>query len=1220
MMKLVTMFLVWSLSVEKKSRKFISAFLLSIIWCSPSWSAPYSASELFANETSREKDLRGIRDQEIRQIQLTLKRKTEVRYQAELYFRLAEIYLEHYRSAFILEGRAFEKRLARNLKDKKIDRSYSKPFMKKGISACEKILSLKIPFNKIDRVHYFLAFYAQESGNQKKAKYHFSQIISKYPKSVFVAEAYRSLGEMEFNKNRYRAAQVYYEKSIQMGNAETRPGSYHKLAWSYYRQKRYRDAINMMKKAISEAQKSKEKYLSLKEEGMRDMAIFMVEGGSVKEAVVYFEKVSGDPKALSKTLESLGAQFERTGRKKKAVAVYQAIIDAKPTPEAVFRARTRMIDLKIQKSQYTSAAKDIQKLKGSSEFADGFTKTAYLNVKAQTRRVATESHEAFREVRKKKGSKSKARLLLQRAELYYQTYLNVFLKDRDPRSESNEIKMYLADVKRLQGKVDDASSLYKDVLEAGDDRYSKEAGNLWVTSLDQSVQRYALQKSKKKKKLKGKTPSAIESEFVKASDTLNKNTPGSKEALEAGLKSAQILAGYSDTRKAGLNRARTIAKRYPQSSQGLIAAQLWGQILREDVPVLNQNNADQFEERVENLQEGLNEIGSIDELIQNDRKNNKSKLMAWLKDTEKELKIGSIELNEKRKDYHKAAKGYEVYAAENKGKEAEKGYQNALYNYNLAGEVSESERVIRQWMNRFPKSNKAKSAFRSLATEYLINGNFDQSADLFHQISVQQRDPSAQRTSYRIYEGLGKKADEMKQLELYLAAYKTRSDRAFVHRRLAALYEEQGNDENAKYHYEQCRKIKLSVRVECLARLGDLYLRLSNEKAAKINYQRAADVRKTGSPFVGYARYQLALLKEKTGVFSPLTLPEKKLQQGLSKRLQFFNPLSKAYGKAVEAGGPWGMAALHRLALWTLNFANEVDKISPPKGATAAQIQTMRKTLSAVSKPLRQQALSTLKQAFEQANRKEILSGVNLEVADQLADRRYRGGLRAQGPFIEMRLTGPRENRESLSQVRTELRKKPRDSFLWIRYGNALLLQGQPKLAILAYDQALGIEKKNARALNNKAVALHSYSKRWDYLLESQSLLKMAYRTNSRNEDVHFNLGTLYNEYRLFKPSLNFWKKAVKETQDRDHYLGFAVALQGNGKLGPAIVYFKKAVKEGLDEDSFGYGFHYAVRESLKGKEGAQKCESITSDIETKNLLEKESVKRLEMSCHRWRK
>src|SRR6478736_8147997 len=86
------------------------------------WAAtPYSETELRTLESPDEAKIRAIRNEEITQLRITLGRHAPAKRRADLYLRLAEIYLESYRAEYLLEGRAYEKRLEKGQSEKSID-------------------------------------------------------------------------------------------------------------------------------------------------------------------------------------------------------------------------------------------------------------------------------------------------------------------------------------------------------------------------------------------------------------------------------------------------------------------------------------------------------------------------------------------------------------------------------------------------------------------------------------------------------------------------------------------------------------------------------------------------------------------------------------------------------------------------------------------------------------------------------------------------------------------------------------------------------------------------------------------------------------------------------------------------------------------------------------------------------------------------------------------
>src|SRR6185437_2257584 len=142
MMNSVTMCLASSPSVRTMASKYFTLALAfaALGFATPSvqaaqaqaqgqgrWArSAYSEEELRSFEHSDETQIRQLREQEINELRIALGRRPGVHRRADLYLRLAEIYLEAYHTEFLLEGRAHEARLASGKRDAVIDRAHSR--------------------------------------------------------------------------------------------------------------------------------------------------------------------------------------------------------------------------------------------------------------------------------------------------------------------------------------------------------------------------------------------------------------------------------------------------------------------------------------------------------------------------------------------------------------------------------------------------------------------------------------------------------------------------------------------------------------------------------------------------------------------------------------------------------------------------------------------------------------------------------------------------------------------------------------------------------------------------------------------------------------------------------------------------------------------------------------------------------------------------------------
>ncbi len=1219
--------------------------------------APYTEREMRAAEVGDESKIRQIREEEITQIRIALGRRAAANRRADLYFRLAEIYIEAYRSEYILEGRVHDRRLERGEEDKFIDHSHSQPFLNAGVKACNEIISYKIPFAKLDQVYYFLGFNHSELGDRSRGTKYFEYLTQHFPSSPFVVEAYKELGNAAYDQANYRKAQGYYEQALRAASgksahADSLPHIHHRLAWCYYRTKQFDRAVETMKQAVTSAQGSGEKYLSLHEEALRDMAMFMTETGQVEQAIRYFSQVVNDKQYYPKLLEKLGKQYERNVEPAKATQVYESLLKTNPESESAFRVLVKLVDLDLRRGRFTEALTRIAQVKVPTG-GEHETQVASQNLRAMIRRTATEHHEKFR--------RTGNRPSLGVAESYYTTYLDTFLSLDDSRRETPEIQMYLAEVKRELGKDREASQLYRKVLESKDKRYAKEAGALWTSSLSESIRKTA-QSTKTPAGAKAAEPSALEVEFIEAADRLQEALGETNEGREAALRAAQVQAGYKDTKKTAIKRIKKIIDKWPRTAQALTAAQLWLQLEAEGDP--------------DDLKSVIKELRKNDTLLAFDQESG-GKLKAQLADQDTRLKISVIDREEKNHDFDDAGKNYESFANDSQGKDlAEKAYANAVTSYLKAGgsDAAEGiERVAGSWLKRYPKSARVSEALRGAATQFLVTGQFEPAARIFDKLGREASDADSLETAAKIFDGIGETGKAQQARSAHLQAFPSSPRRSGVALDLARSLDSSRQDAPAVTAYRTCMSAgDGQAAAECGARLGDLYMRNQEVPQAKAAYREvsanrgtasrpekrkakrkkgkakqveppavassAGAVKGVSSPFVGYARFKLAELLEQEAKFERMELPEERLKKGLNQRMEFLEPLSRAYLSAVDAGGPWAVAALDRLAGWAMGFADEVDNISPPHAAEGEAINRFHKSLQQVSSPLRKRAITTWAEAYAKALSAESLSPVLPAMSDRLADalgidaKGSNVPARAQGFRGRLRLAGvPADGGQdgrstSFKKTRDRLSKSVQDTQAWVDYGNLLWGDGRPGLARIAYERALSLNARSPAALNNHAVVVLSTEgeEAWLAAAEANQFFLDALKIEEFFLAAKMNRAALLSYYRLFSKARPIWDqiliKVVGTDAAQDAHDGLGIVLQGMGQQRLAETEFMKATEAGARKSRFALLYHEAARIATQtGLTGAEQCLSKLSDIDSTAIagFEKSSVEHLKNLCSR---
>lgn len=1214
--------------IERGSRIRLAAALAVAVqaYSGLLWAAPYSDSEVASVMSQDEKKIQELRNQEVNQLRIALGRRLPSARRADLYLRLAELYIEAYRFEFLFEGRAHERRLESDKPDKFIDRARSRPHLQSAIRACKDIVAFNIPYSKLDQVYYFLGYNYGELGEVKESVRYFKELIKRFPEGSFAGEAYRELGEYAFETRGYSDARLYLEVAAKRAQPRSLSRIQHKLAWSYYRTRDYNRAVDMMKQAVTSAASGQEKLVSVREEALRDLAIFMTETGRVEEALDYFQKSVGERNFYPRILESLGKQYERNVEPIKATQVYESLLKTHPDEEAAFRVRVKLVDLDLRRGRTTDALGRVQNAKifhGSS--GEDETRASAKSLRSMLRRTATENHGDFR----KKGSR--ASLVV--AEDFYSAYLNLFLSKEDPLRETPEIQMYLADVKRELGKSSEASKLYRGVVESQDKRYAKEAGALWTASLADSIRKDTA-RGQADASGKKSAPTALEQEFVGAADDLEKALEDTQEGREAALRAAQVLAGYGDSQKDAKKRVRRLMEKYSKSPQALTAARLYLQMAADQYTAAEKaQKDDDLSDAADDLKDTVEELRENAALMASDQQSG-AKLAAAVLEQETRIKIGEIAVREKRKDFKGAARGYEALAQGTKNRAlAEKSYENTVASDLKSRDFENAKRVADLWLKRFSDSKPAVESFRTLATALLIQGRAQEAAQVFEGLGAAGKDADSLEFSGRIYEAIGQPALAQKSRSAYFQTYPKAAGRARVALASARLFEASIQEGEAAKAYLACIASP-EFEAECGARLADLYLRAQDKGQAQSLFKKVSVLSgKGGSPFVGYSRFKLAELTDAEFKPMALELPEATLKKGIQKRLEQIESLGRAYGAAVEAGGPFAISALDRLARAAKLFADDVDAIAVPAGASPETIDKFRKNLKAVSDPLRAKALSTWKQAHLKAQEQEILSPALIDISERLMESGTDRLSRAQGARGKLRLAGiaadgGSDGRSSaLSKVREKLSKNARDAMAWVDYGNLLWGEGKPALAAIAYDRALALDAKGAAgvaALNNRAVIVLSGDGEEDWLkaAEGSALLRDALSVDPLSVAAKMNRAAVFNYYRIFSKAKPLWEQVIAKAASADAHDGLAISLQGSGDTSGAQASFTRATDSGASRSRFALVYHETAAEFVAG--GAEKCSERASDLadmddELKGF-EKQSAETLKSLCSVGRK
>lgn len=139
----------------------------------------------------------------------------------------------------------------------------------------------------IGDVHYILAHNYKELGKHDLAQKYFKLAVGTAKDSKVSSKSKLALADYYFNEKKYSKAVPLYEASNNDTSDRWWTKNAFNLAWSYYRIKKYDNAIDLMNKVHK---LSGGKYIDMRNQVERDIGIFYVDADRINDAITFYEK------------------------------------------------------------------------------------------------------------------------------------------------------------------------------------------------------------------------------------------------------------------------------------------------------------------------------------------------------------------------------------------------------------------------------------------------------------------------------------------------------------------------------------------------------------------------------------------------------------------------------------------------------------------------------------------------------------------------------------------------------------------------------------------------------------------------------------------------------------------------------------------------------------------------------------------------------------------
>lgn len=280
----------------------------------------------------------------------------------KLLVRMADLYLE---KARLIKERENKDYLSvppdeRNKLDKKKYFVNSNANFVKAQKVCLYTLKRFRNFEDKAVVLYILAQNAKEYQDYNKSKKYFSlSLKSARPGTEIYRKAILATAESVYNNKNYSEAIKLYEKGIRVKTDRWWTKDAYNLAWCYYREKKYNQAVALLKEIIEVS--GDEKFINMKPEAERDLTLFYAEMGKSDQAVGYYKDKGGDNVInLIKVGKYLNAQAKQAAAQK----IFEEVLRNELTPEQSIEVHSILVPI------YEKFGKDDQHLKSCQYLVD----------------------------------------------------------------------------------------------------------------------------------------------------------------------------------------------------------------------------------------------------------------------------------------------------------------------------------------------------------------------------------------------------------------------------------------------------------------------------------------------------------------------------------------------------------------------------------------------------------------------------------------------------------------------------------------------------------------------------------------------------------------------------------------------------------------------------------------------------------------------------------
>lgn len=699
------------------------------------------------------------RREQIIDLQKIIGFSTDKKEKPALLFRLGELHWEESKYFFFEANRKDDDKIrAMNAQDQagvaaaEAEKAklleQSKAYAQKAIANYSTIVQEYKDFPRTDEVLYFLGLNLMEMNDEKRALVAYNRLISKYPKSKYLPDAYLAVGEYWFNGSKGKRealekALEHYKNATKFPESQVYGYALYKQGWCYFNMSDFEKAMDQFKAVVLfvkiagaeevEGKKgAKGNRVGLAREARNDFVrAYSRGGGGPAEAKEKFSKLADTADDLRLMLKQLAGLFYEDGKDREAALAYDMLIKERPLSPEAPSFQSRIIDCVMRAGNKQMTVQQVRRLvKIMDEVIQGNPKLEEKDKKSldEARELSERTISRLAVDWHNEGKKTRDQQTFEFADTVYSDYLVLF--PQSPKAYS--LRFFWAELLNDNlNKYEKAAGEYSTVFgidiekikkggEAKPGKWMNAAAYNAILAWSEVVK---AQESKEKDKAASGDPTKkmaippMKQRLLDACLDYLKYVEKGERRVEIAYKAALIYYEANHLEEA-VARFSDIALNHPEykfedgTRAGEVSANL----------VLDSYNLTKDWAKVN---EWARKFYAEERLAQGKFKEELAKLI-------EQSAFKLVNQLEAKKDFAKAAEAYLAFVAEwPKTELADQALHNAAIDFYNAQMLNRAIEVRKQLIARYPKSKYLPLDVYALAEGYEAVADFDPAADYY---------------------------------------------------------------------------------------------------------------------------------------------------------------------------------------------------------------------------------------------------------------------------------------------------------------------------------------------------------------------------------------------------------------------------------------------------------------------------------------------------------